>query len=223
MASVSDGRSVDTVVFDIGNVLVDWNPRYLYRKVFADEEEMERFLATVTTSEWHREQDRGRSHEEATALLISQYPEHAREIEAYYGRWEEMFGGPIEGSVRLLRELRERGYPLYALTNWSAESFPLALAWYPFLDLFEEIVVSGELRMIKPDPEIYGVLLERTGLDPATSVFIDDSASNVRAAEALGFRGVLFEGADGLRDDLTRLGLLHDGEGSPRRAVETGS
>lgn len=223
MASVSGGRSVETVVFDIGNVLVDWNPRYLYRKVFADEEEMEHFLGTVATPEWHLEQDRGRSNQEATALLVSRHPEYAREIEAFYGRWEEMFGGPIEGSVRMLGELRERGYPLYALTNWSAETFPLARAWYRFLDLFEEIVVSGELGMIKPDPEIYGVLVERTGLDPAASVFIDDSAPNVLAAEALGFRGVLFEGADGLRDDLASLGLLYNGDGVPNRSVEAGN
>ena len=219
---MSGGRSVETVVFDIGNVLVDWNPRYLYRKVFADEEEMERFLDTVATFEWHREQDRGRSSEEAIALLVSQHPEYAREIEAYYGRWEEMFDGPIEGSVRLLGELHERGYPLYALTNWSAETFPLARTWYRFLELFDEIVVSGELGMIKPDPEIYGVLVERTGLNPATSVFIDDSATNVRAAEALGFKGVLFEGADSLRDDLTSLGLLQNGDGGTHRAVEAG-
>lgn len=215
--------SVETVVFDIGNVLIDWDPRYLYRKVFADEEEMERFLETVTTYEWNLEQDRGRTMEEATAVLVSRHPEYAREIEAYYGRWEETLGGPIEGSVRVLRELRERGYPLYALTNWSAETFPLARAWYRFLDLFDEIVVSGEVGVIKPDHEIYGVLVERTGLNPATTVFIDDSSANVRAADALGFRGVLFEGAEGLRGDLTRLGLLHNGDGGPHQEMETGN
>jgi len=218
---MSDGRNVETVVFDIGNVLIDWNPRYLYRKVFADEEEMEHFLDTVATPEWHLEQDRGRSIDEATALLVSRHPGYAREVEAFYGRWEEMFGGPIEGSVWLLQELRERGYPLYALTNFSTETFPLARDWYRFLDLFDEIFVSGELGMVKPNPEIYGVLIERTGLNPATSVFIDDSAPNVRAAEALGFRGVLFEGADSLRDDLIHLGVLHDG--NARRAVEVGN
>ena len=201
---------VETVVFDIGNVLVDWNPRYLYRKVFDDEEEMEDFLDTVTTHEWNREQDRGRTLEEATGVLIARHPEYAREIEAYYGRWAETLGGPIEGSVRVLHELRERGYPLYALTNWSAETFPLARSWYRFLDLFDEIVVSGEVGMIKPDGEIYDVLVERTGLNLATTVFIDDSAANVRAAEALGFNGVLFEGAEGLREDLTGLGFLHN-------------
>lgn len=197
-------------MFDIGNVLIDWDPRYLYRKVFADEEEMESFLATVTTPEWHLEQDRGRTMAEATAVLISRHPEYAPEIEAYYGRWDETFGGPIEGSVRVLRELSERGYPLHALTNWSAETFPLARSWYGFLDLFDEIVVSGEEGITKPDPGLYAVLIERTGLDPATSVFIDDSTRNVQTAETFGFTGVLFTGADGLRDDLTRLGLLRD-------------
>lgn len=214
------GEGVETVVFDIGNVLIDWDPRYLYRKVFADEEEMERFLGTVATREWHIEQDRSRTMDEATTLLASRHPEYAREIEAFYGRWEETFGGPIEGSVRVLRELRERGYPLYALTNWSAETFPKARGWYRFLDLFDEIVVSGEIGMIKPDPGIYDVLVERTGLDPATTVFIDDSPASVRAAEALGFLGVLFEVAEGLRGDLTRLGLLRDGGGSPHQRVE---
>lgn len=206
---------METVVFDIGNVLIDWDPRYLYRKVFADEEEMEQFLSTVTTPEWHIEQDRGRTMEEATALLVSRHPEYAREIEAYYGRWEETFGGPIEGTVHLLRELDDLGYPLYALTNWSAETFPLARSWYRFLDLFDEIVVSREEAKIKPDPEIYGVLVERTGLNPATTVFIDDSAANVETAEELGFTGLVFRGADNLREDLNHLGLLRDGGYAP--------
>ncbi len=202
------GNSIETVVFDLGGVLIDWNPRYLYRKIFADEGEMERFLGTVTTPEWHIEQDRGRTMEEATALLLSRHPAYAREIEAYYGRWDETFGGPIEGTVGVLRNLREQGYPLYALTNWSAETFPLARERYDFLEWFDDIVVSGEEGMIKPDKDLYGVLVERTGLDPATSVFIDDSCANVRAAEELGFVGVMFRGADHLREELVRLGLL---------------
>lgn len=195
-------------MFDLGGVLVDWNPRYLYRKVFDDETEMESFLAKIATLEWHLEQDRGRTMEEATADLTSRHPEHAREIEAYYGRWDEMFGGPIEGSVDVLRELRESGFPLYALTNWSAETFPLAREMYGFLSLFDEIVVSGEERMIKPDREIYGVLVERTGLDPATTVFIDDSPPNVAAARDLGFTAVTFRTPHELRGDLVALGLL---------------
>ena len=197
-------------MFDLGGVLVDWDPRYLYRKVFADEEAMENFLATIAMLEWHLEQDRGRTTEEATAALTSRHPEYAPEIEAYYGRWDEMFGGPIEGSVDVLRELRDLGFPLYALTNWSAETFPLARERYGFMAWFDEIVVSGEERMIKPDKEIYGVLVERTGLDPATTVFLDDSPPNVTTARELGFTAITVRSPEGLREDLVDLGLLPD-------------
>ena len=208
--------NIDTVVFDLGGVLIDWDPKYLYRKVFVDEAEMEDFLATVTTNEWHMEQDRGRTMEEATASLISRHPEHAREIEAFYGRWDEMFGGSIEGSVDVLQELRERGFPLYALTNFSAETFPLARKWYGFLSWFDEIVVSGEEGMIKPDKKLYGVLIERTGLDPAKTVFIDDSPPNVTAAKEIGFTAVRFETPHELREELVDLGLLPE---TPERAA----
>lgn len=196
------------VVFDLGGVLIDWDPRYLYRKIFAGEEEMEDFLTKVATFEWHLEQDRGRTRKEGTALLLSQYPWYEQEIEAYYERWDEMFGGPIEETVGVLRGLRERGLPLYALTNWSAEVFPLAREQYDFLAWFDDIVVSGEERMLKPEKEIYGVLVERTGLDPATTVFIDDSPANVHAARELGFTGIEFRDADQLREDLERLEVL---------------
>lgn len=195
-------------MFDLGGVLVDWNPRYLYRKVFTDETEMEDFLTTITTMEWHLEQDRGRTMEEGTTGLISRHPEYAREIEAYYGRWDEMFGGPIEGSVDVLRDLRETGLPLYALTNWSAETFPLAREQYAFMGWFDEIVVSGEESMVKPDKEIYRVLVKRTGLDPATTVFVDDSPPNVAAARELGFTAITFQAPHLLRDELIDLGLL---------------
>ncbi len=202
------GGNIETVVFDLGGVLIDWDPKYLYRKIFTDETEMENFLATVTTNEWHMEQDRGRTMEEATASLISRHPEHAREIEAFYARWDEMFGGPIEGSVDVLRELRERAFPLYALTNFSAETFPRARDWYGFLGWFDEVVVSGEEGLIKPDKEIYGVLIERTGLDRAATVFLDDSPPNVTAARELGFTAVRFQSPPQLREELVNLGLL---------------
>ena len=199
---------IETVVFDLGGVLVDWDPRYLYRKIFTGKGEMEDFLATITTTEWHIEQDRGRTMEEATAILISRHPEHKREIEAYYGRWDEMFGGPIEGTVDILRELHERGWPLHALTNWSAETFPVARETYGFLSWFDEIVVSGKEGMIKPDKNLYAVLIQRTGLDPATSVFVDDSLPNVAAARDLGFTAVAFQNPTQLREELVRLELL---------------
>ena len=198
------------MVFDLGGVLIDWDPRHLYRKVFVSEEEVEDFLSTIATLEWHNEQDRGRTLEEATALLISQHPEYGTEIEAYYGRWDEMFGDPIEGSVRVLQDVREQGHPLYAITNWPAETFPRARERWDFLGWFEDIVVSGEERATKPKREIYDVLVKRTGLDPATTVFIDDREPNVRAAGDLGFITVKFEDAAKLREDLVRLGVLPD-------------
>ena len=203
---------VNTVVFDIGNVLIDWQPRYLYRKMFDSEEEMESFFAEVPLMDWHLEQDRGRALAEGTALLSSRHPEYAREIEAFYGRWDEMFGGEIAGSVDVLRELQERGYAVYALTNYSAETFPHARRSYGFLEWFEEIVVSGEEGMVKPEREIYDLLVERTGLDPASSVFVDDREENVRAAQELGFSGIVFCGEEGLRPKMARLGIL---DGNP--------
>ena len=208
-------RAVTAVVFDLGGVLIDWDPRYLYRKVFASEEEMDEFLATVATPEWHAEQDRGRTMEEATTLLLDQHPRYRAEIEAFYGRWDEMFAGPMQESVDVLRDVRETGLPLYALTNWSAEAFPLARERWDFLGWFEDIVVSGEERLIKPAPEIYSVLVHRTGLDPATTVFIDDRAANVHAAERLGFIAVEFRDAASLRRELERLGVLTATDGGP--------
>jgi 2-haloacid dehalogenase len=199
---------VESVVFDLGGVLIDWDPKYLYRKVFASEKEVDEFLASVATPEWHLEQDRGRTVEEATALLLGQYPRYKTEIEAFYGRWEEMFGEPMEDSVQVLREVRAQGLPLYALTNWSAELFPATRKRLEFLSWFDEIVVSGDERAIKPDREIYEALVRRTGLNPANAVFIDDRPANVRAAEDLGFVGLEFKDAAGLREDLVRQGVL---------------
>lgn len=195
--------------------MVDWDPRYLYRKIFATEEEVEDFLTTVATPEWHAEQDRGRTTAEATTLLISQHPRYEREIRAYYGRWDETFGGSIPGTVEVLGEVRDTGLPLYALTNWSAETFPLARRQYDFLGWFDEIIVSGEERVIKPDREIYDVLIGRTGLDPTTTVFIDDSLPNALAAEELGFTAINFQDSAKLRKELVRLGVLSATPGRP--------
>lgn len=202
-------EGVEAVVFDLGGVLIDWDPRHLYRKIFVSEEEVEDFLSTVATLEWHSEQDRGRPTDEGTALLLSQHPEYGPEIEAFYGRWDEMFGGPIEDSVCVLREVREQGHPLFALTNWPAEIFPRARERWDFLGWFDDIVVSGEERSAKPERTIYDVLVQRTGLVPATTVFIDDREPNIRAAEDLGFIAVKFEDSAKLRKDLVQLGVLH--------------
>jgi 2-haloacid dehalogenase len=199
---------IDTVIFDLGNVLIGWDPRRLYRRLIADEERMEWFLREVCNSEWNEQQDAGRPWTEATALLRERFPEHAELIDAYHVHWKETLVGPIEGSVALLGELRQRGVRLLALTNWSNETFPVARELYPFLQWFEGIVVSGEERLVKPDPRIYQRLLQRYAVDPARALYIDDSARNVAAAEALGMRGWLFRNPDGLRSALAELELL---------------
>lgn len=201
-------KRIDTVIFDLGNVLIGWNPRQLYRQLFDDEAEMEWFLREVCSSAWNEQQDAGRSWAEGTALLRAQFPEHAVLIDAYHQRWEETLLGPIEESVALLAALRERGVRLLALTNWSQETFPVAMQRYAFLQWFEGIVVSGEEKLIKPDPRIYQRLLDRYGVDPATALYIDDSARNVAAAEALGMHGWWFRDPAGLCEHLHQLGLL---------------
>ena len=197
------------VVFDLGGVLVDWNPRYLYRRLFdGDEAAMERFLAEVCTPAWNDEQDRGRPFAEACALLVRDHPERRALIEAWPARFEETMAGPIPGTVDILAALRDRGTPLYALSNWSAETFPRAQAVFPFLHWFDGVVISGALRIAKPDPSIYRHLLERYALRPEDTVFIDDAPRNIDAAAALGMRAIRFTGAEALRAELIALRLL---------------
>lgn len=195
-------------VFDLGGVLIDWNPRHLYRKLFDDEAEMERFLADVCTNEWNLEQDAGRPFAEACALLVEKHPEQKDLIEAYRTRWVEMLAGPIEGAVAILHELKERGVPLYALTNWSAETFPLALGRFDFLQWFRGTIVSGKERVVKPDPRIYRLLFERFEIDPQQAVYIDDNKRNAEAATELGLHGIHFTTPEALRLELSRIGLL---------------
>lgn len=198
----------NTVVFDLGNVLVRWNPRLLYEQLIPDAQELETFFETVITHDWIREQDAGRPFAEGTALLVRDFPQYAEEIRAFWERWSEMVPGAIDGTVAILEELRERQTPLYALTNWSHETFPIARPRFPFFDWFEGIVVSGEVGLVKPDARIYRHLLESHGLAAADCVFIDDSAANVKGAEAVGITGLHFTSPDQLRRDLTRLQLL---------------
>lgn len=204
-----DASRPTAVVFDLGGVLIDWNPRYLYRQLFdGDDAAMERFLAEVTTPEWNGEQDAGRTWAEAVEVLTREHPQHAKLIAAYADRWPETLGDAIQPTVDVLAELRRTGARLFALSNWSAETFPIARPRYPFLEWFEGIVISGEVRIAKPDPRLFRHLVERYSLDPATTVFIDDSAANVRAARELGMIGIRFEDAEALRRSLAALGLL---------------
>jgi len=202
-------KKVETLLFDLGNVLIKWDPKRVYKTIFKTEAEIDKFLAEVCTMDWNEQQDKGRPIAEANRILIEKFPQYQSEIEAYYGRWTEMLGGAIEGTVEILETLKEsRKYRLYALTNWSAETFPEALKRYEFLQYFKEILVSGKEGMKKPSAEIYELALSRFGIDAATTIFIDDSAKNVTGAEAVGIQAIHFKSPEQLRDELTRLGIL---------------
>ena len=197
------------VVFDLGGVLIDWDPRHLYRKLFAsDETTMEHFLATVCTHEWNRCQDAGRSFAEGAWLLKAEHPEKAELIDAYGNRFDEMLAGPIAGAVEILAELWDRGVPLYGLTNWSAETYPAALERFAFLRWFRGILVSGEVGIIKPDPRIFALLIERFAIEPRCTVYIDDVEANAAAALPFGIHAIHFTTPEKLREELVGLGLL---------------
>ncbi|MGA3891806.1 HAD family hydrolase [Ralstonia nicotianae] len=199
-------HSVDAVIFDLGNVLIQWNPRHLFRKIFgSDEFAMEHFLSEVCNAEWNEQQDRGRLWKDAIAEAVARHPEHESNIKAYFDRWSEMIPGEIEETVKILEQLRNLDIRLLALTNWSAETFHIAEARFPFLKWFEGIVVSGRERIMKPDPAIFNLIIERYQLRPEATAFIDDSVRNVEAAERAGLHGVHFRSADELRAQLRAL------------------
>ena len=201
--------SFDTLIFDLGGLLIDYNPRYLYRKIFATEEEIDHFLSTVCTHDWNVEQDGGRPLATATRLLIDQYPELESEISAFYDRWEEMLGGPIAATVDLLTELKDAGsHRLLALTNWSGETFPIARKRFKFLSWFEGILVSGDEHLKKPDPAIYQLLLDRYQVNPERAVFVDDSLPNVLAAAEFGIHAIHFQSAAQFRSKLAALNII---------------
>lgn len=201
-------RHLKNVIFDLGGVLIDWNPRHLYKKVLQSEQEIENFLATVCTDEWNLQQDAGRSLTEGTELLCRQHPEKEHLIRLYYARWHDMLGGAIPETVTALYALKERGVQLYSLTNWSHETFSYARKKFTFLNEFLDIVVSGEEKLLKPDPRIYQLLLQRNNLHAAESVFVDDRLVNVHAAESLGMTGIHFTSPQEFALELEALGLL---------------
>lgn len=203
-------KSIDTIIFDLGGVLVDWNPRYVFDdKYFDTKEKLDQFFAEVCSLDWNEEQDAGRSIVEATQELIKKYPDWEKSIRDYYGRWTEMLKGPINGTVEIFRELKESGrYKIYALTNWQTGLFDIALVRYNFLHWFDGRVVSGEEKTRKPFPEFYERLLTRYQVDRSKAFFIDDNTRNVKAAEALGIKSHLFTDPTELRKELVSLGVL---------------
>jgi 2-haloacid dehalogenase len=197
------------VIFDVGRVLVDWQPRYLYERLIPAGEALDAFLRDVVTEEWHFQHDAGRAFAETSAELIARHPDHAELIAAWGPRFNETNRALIPGMGELVAELDTSGVPLFAITNFSAEFFPGFRARYPELFArFREIVVSGEERVMKPDPAIYRLALDRFGLRAEEAVFVDDNADNVAGAAAVGLHAVLFEGEPKLRAELVRLGLL---------------
>jgi 2-haloacid dehalogenase len=200
---------INTVIFDLGGVLIDWNPEYLYRKLFVNEQEVKRFLADICTPDWNEEQDAGRSLKEGTDLLVAQHPEQEENIRAFYGRWEEMLGGAIEGTVDLFKQLKQSGkYKIYALTNWSEETFVIAKREYDFLGWFDGIVVSGTEKTRKPSAQFYQILLDRYQVKPQEALFIDDNHRNIVAAEQLGIKSIHFKSAVQLEAELKQLSVL---------------
>ena len=209
------------IVFDLGGVLLDWNPRYLYRKLFdGDDAAMERFLSEVCTLEWHHAHDLGVPPERTCAELARAHPEQSELIWAWSRRSEEMISGPIDGTVELLAELRDAGVPCYALTNMERETYPLRRERFPFLGWFDGTVVSGFEGVAKPDPAIFELLLDRFELEPSETMMVDDSPANVRAARSAGIQAIEFQSPDRLRRRLEDAGLL---DGPPARETDCGS
>ena len=197
---------IKNIIFDFGGVLMDWDPRYMYRNVFDDDNEMEFFLETICNSDWNIKQDAGRTFDEATKELIIKYPKYENEIRIYFSNWIEMIGGAIDENVVLIDDLKDK-YRLFGLTNWSEETFPLVFNKYSFFKEFEGIVVSGTEKIIKPDAGIYKLLLSRYGLTANESLFIDDNQDNITAANKLGFKTIHLGEKVNLKDEFQKLEL----------------
>ncbi len=193
---------IRNIIFDFGAVLVDWDPHHLYIPYFGDAQRAEWFLTEICPYSWNTQADAGRTTQEITEERIALFPEWEKEIRMYYGRWIEMMGGQIPGMEALVRDLKERGYGVYGLTNWSRETFPLVRDRYPVFGLLDGYIVSGEERMMKPDPAFYQLLLDRYGLKAEECLFIDDNPRNASGGECLGIRGLVFHDAEQVRAEL---------------------
>lgn len=196
---------IKNIIFDFGGVLLDWNPRYLYKSYFNNDEEMEHFLADICNGEWNIRQDAGRPFAEAVKELQAKFPEYAEAIQMYDDDWEKMLKCELPESIDLLKELKFMGYGIYGLTNWSAEKIGYAFANYSFFSLFDGIVVSGVEKVVKPDRKIYEILLERYSLKPGECVFIDDNQDNVDMAKVLGINAIRFDNICNVKEHLETL------------------
>ena len=201
--------NIKAIVFDYGNVLLEWNPRYVYQRYFPDDPQgMEEFLKEIDFMEWNAQQDKGRSFAEGVAALSKQFPHHAHLIQAYHDHWIDSVGEAYWETVDLIHQLKEKGYPIYGLSNWSAETFPYAREKYNFFELFDDMVISGAVGFVKPEPEIFHILLGKIGRPAEECLFIDDSLPNIQQANTMGFRTIQFVSPPQLKDKLVELGLL---------------
>jgi 2-haloacid dehalogenase len=202
-------KNINNIIFDLGGVLIDWNPEYMYNKLITDQERRNWFLNTICTSEWNEQQDAGRLIQDANKELLETYPDYKEWIIAYYERWEEMLSGPISGTVDVLKKIKEnKKHKVYALTNWSAETFPRALQLFDFLHWFDGRVVSGEEMTRKPFRDIYEIILSRFNLEPEKTLFIDDNFKNIIAAQELGIHCIHFQSPEQLKEKLLQENIL---------------
>lgn len=203
-------KAINTIIFDLGGVLIDWSPKYVFDENYFDSlEKRDYFFENICTSDWNEEQDAGRSIVEATQELIKKFPDWEQAIRDFYGRWTEMLKGPIVETVEIFRQLKQSGkYKFYALTNWQASLFDIPLVRYDFLHWFDGRVVSGEEKTRKPFQEFYQRLLDRYNVDPAKSLFIDDNLRNVKAAEGMGINSIYFISSKKLKEELLRWQVL---------------
>lgn len=201
--------NIKAIIFDYGNVLLEWNPRYVYQRYFPnDPEGMEQFLKEIDFMEWNVQQDKGRTFAEGVAALSKQFPHHAHLIQAYHEHWIDSVGEAYWETVDLIHQLKEKGYPIYGLSNWSAETFPYAREKYNFFELFDDMVISGAVGFVKPEPEIFQILLDKVGRPAEECLFIDDSLPNIQQANTMGFETIHFVSPSQLKDALIELGLL---------------
>ena len=201
-------RVYKTIVFDFGGVLIDWERRYLYNKVFEDKTEMEWFLRNVCSESWNMLQDEGIPFSETIPELQMRFPEYCDKIAMYETRWSEMVGGPITGSVEILKEIQAKGIQVYGLTNWGADTFPIVFKQFEFLRSLDGIVVSGDEKVVKPFPAIYNILINRYNISPESCIFIDDNYLNIQSAKTIGFKTIQFESPENLRQHLRLLKIL---------------
>jgi 2-haloacid dehalogenase len=207
---IQPNAKLAAIIFDLGGVLIEWNPRYLYGSLFnGDDQAMEYFLSEICTPEWNNELDRGKPFGEAVVELARKYPDYKELILAYQSRWGEMVPDAINPTVTVMEELKNNGYNISALSNWSAETFPQMLNRFAFLDWFDEIVLSGEIGSVKPEKRIYEALLDKIDLNASSCLFIDDSVPNIKMADNLGFQTILFSSAEQLRADLLASSILN--------------